>query len=71
LIEEKAQPHDERDWFVSSFTNGNANCVEVKFAGQGDILVRDSKDRRSASAIIRMPSLGWASLLRGITTPSQ
>jgi hypothetical protein len=70
LTAEKAQPHDEEGWFVSSFTNGNANCVEVKFAGQGAILVRDSKDRRNASPIISMPSHGWASLLRGITNPS-
>jgi hypothetical protein len=71
LTEERAQPVDDQGWFVSSFTNGNANCVEVKFAAQGAILVRDSKDRRATSPIINLPSHGWASLLKGITNPAE
>ena len=59
---------DEDGWFLSSFTNGAAACVQVKFAEPGNILVRDSKDRRSDSPIIAIPSRGWAGLLRDITT---
>jgi Domain of unknown function (DUF397) len=66
---ENAPTREEDGWFVSSYTNGNASCVQVKFAGPGTILVRDSKDRRAASPIISLPSHGWASLLEGITTP--
>lgn len=58
---------DEDGWFVSSFTNGAATCVQVKFTQQDTILVRDSKDPHADSPIIRMPSRGWASLLRDIT----
>jgi len=70
LINENAVERDDDGWFVSSFTNGAATCVQVKFADQGAILVRDSKDRRADSPIINMPSHGWASLLRDITVPS-
>ena len=33
----------QRDWFKSSRSSDNANCVEVRFAG-GGVGVRDSKD---------------------------
>jgi hypothetical protein len=70
LINESIPARDDDGWFVSSFTNGAATCVQVKFAGPGTILVRDSKDRRSDTPIINMPSRGWASLLQGINIPS-
>ena len=34
----------DRDWFTSSRSSDNANCVEVRFAGDA-VAVRDSKDR--------------------------
>ena len=60
-------PGDTDGWFVSSYTNGAGACVEVKFAGPGTILVRDSKDQRQERPIIGLPSNGWASLLGNIT----
>jgi uncharacterized protein DUF397 len=60
-------PGDRGGWFVSSYTNGGGACVEVKFAGPGMILVRDSKDRRDERPIMGMPSGGWAALLGSIT----
>jgi hypothetical protein len=68
LINENTPAHGEHGWFVSSFSNGNASCVQIKFAEQG-ILVRDSKDRRTASPIINMPSSAWAALLTNISNP--
>lgn len=70
MINESTPSRDDEGWFVSSFTSGAATCVEVKFAGAGTVLVRDSKDRRSGTPIISMPSRGWASLLRDINVPS-
>lgn len=58
--------HDKDGWFVSSFTNGGGSCVQVKFAEQPTILVRDSKDRRAASPIMSMSSDGWSALLKHI-----
>jgi len=59
--------HDEDGWFVSSYTNGNASCVQVKFAERDTVLIRDSKDRRPTSPIINMPSNGWGALLKDIS----
>jgi hypothetical protein len=59
-------PGDSDGWFVSSFSNGAGACVEVKFAGSGKILVRDSKDQRHARPVIDLPSHGWAALLGDI-----
>lgn len=70
MINESGQPHDEDGWFVSSFSNGNASCVQIKFAEQGTILVRDSKDHRAASPIISLPSHGWTALLARIDNPA-
>jgi len=66
LSNESVVPSEERGWFVSSFTNGNASCVQIRFAEQGAILVRDSKDRRDTSPIIAMPSRGWTALLKTV-----
>jgi hypothetical protein len=54
-------------WTTSSFSNGNANCVQVRFARQGGIQVRDSKDRRAGSPTLGVPSAGWTALLKDIT----
>lgn len=57
---------DKDGWLVSSFSNGAGSCVQVNFATQGEIMVRDSKDRRATSPIISMSSRGWAELLNNI-----
>jgi hypothetical protein len=49
-------------WFKSSYSNAAASCVEVKFA-EGQISVRDSKDRRTASPTIGVGSIQWAAFL--------
>jgi hypothetical protein len=38
----------DRDWFTSSRSSDNANCVEVRFTG-GEVGVRDSKDQGGAT----------------------
>jgi hypothetical protein len=58
---------DGDGWFVSSFSNGGGSCVEVKFADNGGVLVRDSKDQRFDRPIIGMPTPGWAALLGNLT----
>jgi Domain of unknown function (DUF397) len=68
LAKEITPVRDEDGWFVSSFTNGGGSCVQVKFAGQDAILVRDSKDRRAQSPIIGVPSHSWATLLNIISS---
>jgi uncharacterized protein DUF397 len=55
---------DELRWFTSSFSGGNANCVEVAVLPDGDMAVRDTKDRSLAPH--RYPAAGWTALLAGI-----
>lgn len=59
-------PVNEKEWFKSSYSNAAASCVEVKFAVDA-ILVRDSKDRRSAQPIVGISAPGWNSFLNSIT----
>jgi Domain of unknown function (DUF397) len=59
---------DQDGWFVSSFTNGGGSCVEVKFATQGVVLMRDSKDRRDDRPIVGFSSEAWSSLLENVTS---
>lgn len=66
LINEEDPDRDEDGWFVSSRTTGGGSCVEVKFAAQGAILVRDSKDRRPDSPVISVFPAGWTPLLRWV-----
>lgn len=56
------------EWFVSSYSGDYGTCVQVKFAGPGAILVRDSKDRRNDSPVIAIPSRGWSFLPRDVAT---
>ncbi|MGX4654661.1 DUF397 domain-containing protein [Micromonospora sp. SCSIO 07396] len=53
----------QRDWFKSSRSSDNANCVEVRFAG-GEVGVRDSKDRSGPT--LAFTGGAWAGFTRAI-----
>ncbi len=55
----------DRDWFKSSRSSDNANCVEVRFAG-GAVGVRDSKDR--AGPALAFDAGAWAGFLHALRT---
>jgi hypothetical protein len=67
LTNQSALEADDQGWFVSSFSNGNANCVQVRLDTQGAILVRDSKDPNTTSPVITVPPHCWTSLLNNIS----
>lgn len=48
-------------WRKSSFSSGEANCVEVGF-GSGMVAVRDTKDRDGGT--LAVPAASWAAFLR-------
>jgi hypothetical protein len=50
------------EWFKSSFSNGNATCVEVRF-DDDHVAVRDSKD--PAGPILTFPRGEWTAFLHG------
>lgn len=50
------------EWFKSSFSNGNATCVEVRF-DDDRVSVRDSKD--PAGPILTFPRGEWTAFLHG------
>jgi hypothetical protein len=52
------------EWFKSSFSNGNATCVEVRF-DDDHVSVRDGKD--PASAVLTFTRTEWAAFLRSTT----
>ena len=53
----------DRGWFKSSRSSSNANCVEVRFAGDA-VDVRDSKDR--AGSTLAFDAAGWTSFLTAL-----
>ncbi|MGW0432877.1 DUF397 domain-containing protein [Micromonospora sp. NPDC003197] len=58
-----------QDWFKSSRSSDNANCVEVRFADDA-VGVRDSKDRSGpALAFGAAAWTGFVATLKAGTTP--
>lgn len=53
------------EWRKSSFSNADDNCVEVAFAADGRVGVRDSKDRSIPPHVYTRSE--WAAFLAGVT----
>jgi hypothetical protein len=51
-------------WFKSTKSSGNDNCVETSFAENGDVGVRDSKDR--SGPILEFTPGEWAAFVKGV-----
>lgn len=52
------------DWTKSARSNPHGNCVEVSFADDGDVLVRDSKDN-GTGPILRFTPQEWNAFVLG------
>ncbi|MBN1172309.1 MAG: DUF397 domain-containing protein [Micromonosporaceae bacterium] len=53
-----------KNWYKSSRSGGDDNCVEVAIGDAGTIGVRDTKDR--SGPILEFTSTAWTSLLTKI-----
>jgi hypothetical protein len=53
-------------WRKSSYSNTEAECVEVAFLDGGRVGVRDSKDRGAGPALVFTPA-EWSAFVRGVT----
>ena len=53
----------DRGWFKSSRSSNNANCIEVRFAGDA-VGVRDSKNRTGHT--LAFDAAGWTSFLTAL-----
>lgn len=52
------------NWFKSSYSDGASNCVEVAFAGDGTVGLRDSKDRKGP--VLEFNPDEWAAFIKGV-----
>ncbi len=59
-----AQPGSDVQWFKSSLSFSNSNCVEVASLPAGEIGVRDSKDPEGP--VLRFTPGEWRAFLGGI-----
>ncbi|MYY00983.1 MULTISPECIES: DUF397 domain-containing protein [unclassified Streptomyces] len=54
---------DDAEWFKSSHSNGNGNCVEVAHLGAG-VAVRDSKVQ--AGPVLTCAAGGWRAFIGSV-----
>jgi Domain of unknown function (DUF397) len=57
-------PGSDADWFKSSLSFSNGNCVEVANLNDGQIGVRDSKN--PAGAVLRFTRDEWHAFIGGV-----
>ncbi len=55
--------HKGADWFKSSYSNGNGDCIEVA-AVDGAVVMRDSK--QADGPIVASTSDEWQTFVRGV-----
>jgi hypothetical protein len=55
---------EEDKWFKSQRSGGNGNCVEVNFGTDGQIGVRDSKDK--SGPVLVFTEAEWAAFTGGV-----
>jgi ABC-type amino acid transport substrate-binding protein len=53
------------DWRKASFSDATGNCVEIAFAADGTVGVRDSKNQGSGPVLEFTPS-EWDAFLNGV-----
>jgi hypothetical protein len=52
------------DWFKSSYSSGNGQCVECAAMPDGGMAVRDTQDR--GGAVLSVPADAWRTFTDGL-----
>ncbi|TMR07832.1 DUF397 domain-containing protein [Nonomuraea turkmeniaca] len=52
------------NWHKSTYSGGDSNCVEVAFAADGTVGVRDTKDRTGPH--LEFTSAEWRAFVAGV-----
>ena len=52
-------------WAKSTYSNTNGACVETTFTGDGEVLVRDTKDKGEGPTL-RFPPAVWDAFIKGV-----
>lgn len=52
------------NWFKSSYSDGASNCVEVAFADDGTVGLRDSKNRKGP--VLEFNRGEWSAFIEGV-----
>ncbi|MEV4708334.1 DUF397 domain-containing protein [Actinoplanes sp. NPDC049316] len=52
------------NWFKSSYSDGASNCVEVAFADDRTVGLRDSKDREGP--VLEFNRGEWTAFIKGV-----
>jgi hypothetical protein len=55
---------DDLQWFKSSFSSGNGQCVECAHLPAGGMAVRDTKDRNGP--VLRFSAAEWQAFIAGL-----
>ena len=53
------------EWFKSSYSGQNGNCVEVRFRADGDVDLRDSKN--PSGPVLTFTASAWSAFIQDAT----
>jgi hypothetical protein len=63
VTESEDPKHSAGTWRKSSYSTYNGNCVEVAIFANGEVGVRDSKDRRPGRRVLTFSPTDWSEFL--------
>jgi len=63
MVESEEPKHSVGTWRKSSYSTYNGNCVEVGVFANGEVGVRDSKDRRPGRRVLTFSAAEWSEFL--------
>ncbi len=66
MVESEEPKHSVGMWRKSSYSTYNGNCVEMTVFANGEVGVRDSKDRQPGTRVLTFSGAEWSEFLTTI-----